>query len=262
MNDTVLLARTGGVGVITFNRGQAMNALDIATKESLLVQLKEVAQDPAIRAVVLTGTGRAFCVGQDLREHIALLRDDPAMVARTVREHYNPIAEVIATMDKPVIAAINGVAAGAGASIAFAADLRLVADTASFNLAFAGVALSCDTGASWSLPQLVGMAKAKELLLRPGTIDPADALQMGLATQVVPATELMDRAMALAHELAAGPTMAYGSMRQALAYASGATLSDALEFEATMMDRTGASADHKIAVQAFLAKERPDFTGH
>ncbi|MBW8173832.1 enoyl-CoA hydratase/isomerase family protein [Ornithinimicrobium sp. Arc0846-15] len=261
MTENVLLTRQGHVAVLSFNRPDAMNALDIATKETLLAHLREVAADSEVRAVVLTGSGRAFCVGQDLREHITLLRDDPAMVARTVRDHYNPIAELIATMDKPVIAAVNGVAAGAGASIAFGADLRLVADTASFNLAFAGVALSCDTGASFLLPQLVGMAKAKELLLQPSTIDAQTALDLGLATRVLPAAELEEAALALAQQLAQGPTLAYGSMRQALAFASGASISDALEFEATMMNRTGSSADHKIAVQAFLAKEKPNFTG-
>lgn len=261
MTENVLLTRQGHVAVLSFNRPDAMNALDIATKETLLQHLREVAADPEVRAVVLTGSGRAFCVGQDLREHITLLRDDPAMVARTVRDHYNPIAELIATMDKPVIAAVNGVAAGAGASIAFGADLRLVADTAGFNLAFAGVALSCDTGASFLLPQLVGMAKAKELLLQPSTIDAQTALDLGLATRVLPAAELEETALALAQQLAQGPTLAYGSMRQALAYATGASISDALEFEATMMDRTGSSADHRIAVEAFLSKEKPNFTG-
>ena len=157
----VLLDLSDGVATVTFNRPEAMNALNIATKDALLAILRQVADDPAVRCVVLTGTGRAFCVGQDLREHIGLLASRDESLWSTVPEHYNPIVELLSTMNKPVIAAINGVAAGAGASFAFAADLRIIADTGGFNLAFAGIALSCDSGASWTLPQLIGIAKEK-----------------------------------------------------------------------------------------------------
>ncbi|MBE3075266.1 MAG: enoyl-CoA hydratase/isomerase family protein, partial [Actinobacteria bacterium] len=146
---SVLLDLTDAVATVTLNRPEAMNALDIAAKNVLLSTLVRVAEDATIRCVVLTGTGRAFCVGQDLREHIGLLAGRDDSLWTTVPEHYNPIVELLSTMNKPVIAAINGVAAGAGASFAFAADLRVIADTASFNLAFAGIALSCDSGASW-----------------------------------------------------------------------------------------------------------------
>src|SRR5690606_12971625 len=131
-------------------------------KEELLSALRGVAADPAVRCVVLTGSGRAFCVGQDLKEHVRLLAEDPGQLWTTVAEHYNPVVELIATMDKPVVAAVNGVAAGAGAAFALAADLRYVAESAGFNLAFTGIALSCDSGTSWSLPRLVGPARAKE----------------------------------------------------------------------------------------------------
>src|SRR4029079_17600712 len=132
--------------------------------------LRRVAQDPAIRCVVLTGAGRAFCVGQDLREHIALLGSQHHCLRSPVPDHYNPIVELLATMNKPVIAAINGVAAGAGASFAFAADLRVILENGGLNLAFAGIALSCDSGSSWTLPRLIGTAKAKELLMFPRTV--------------------------------------------------------------------------------------------
>ena len=165
----VLLDLTDGVATVTLNRPEAMNALDNATKDLLLATLRRVADDPEARCVVLTGTGRAFCVGQDLREHIGLLSAQDDSLWSTVPEHYNPIVELLATMNKPVIAAINGVAAGAGASFAFAADLRVIVDTGGFNLAFAGIALSCDSGASWTLPRLIGIAKAKELLMFPRT---------------------------------------------------------------------------------------------
>jgi 2-(1,2-epoxy-1,2-dihydrophenyl)acetyl-CoA isomerase len=257
----VLLDVSGGVATVTFNRADAMNALDTPTKELLLSTLQRVAEDADVRVVVLTGTGRAFCVGQDLREHIALLQSQDESLWQTVPEHYNPIVELIATMNKPVIAALNGVAAGAGAAFAFAADLRVLADTAGYNLAFAGIALSCDSGSSWSLPRLVGTARAKELLLMPRTVRAEEALALGLATRVVPADELADVVTELAGTLAAGPTLAYGSIRRAVAYSSGHTLTESLAREGEYMSLTGASEDHAAAVSAFLAKESPVFTG-
>ena len=257
----VLLDVSGGVATVTFNRADAMNALDTPTKELLLSTLRRVAVDADVRVVVLTGTGRAFCVGQDLREHIGLLQSQDESLWQTVPDHYNPIVELIATMNKPVIAALNGVAAGAGAAFAFAADLRVLADTAGYNLAFAGIALSCDSGSSWSLPRLVGTARAKELLLMPRTVHAEEALALGLATRVVPAEELADVVAELAGTLAAGPTLAYGSIRRAVAYSAGHTLTESLAREGEYMSLTGASEDHAAAVSAFLAKESPVFTG-
>ena len=258
----VLLEVADGVATITLNRPDAMNSLDVATKEALLAAVRRVAEDPAVRCVVLTGTGRAFCVGQDLKEHIEILHSDSSdALFRTVDEHYNPIVTTLTEMAKPVIAAVNGVAAGAGASLAFACDLRIVSDTAGFNLAFANVALSCDTGASYHLPQLVGRAKAIELLYFPRTIKADEALELGLATRVVPADELTAEVAALATRLAAGPTVALGAMRQSVAYASGHSFEEAVAFESAMMTKTGATADHAAAVAAFVAKEKPVFEG-
>lgn len=257
----VTVTHQAGVATVTFSRPEAMNSLDVATKEALLSALREVAHDTDVRAVVLTGTGRAFCVGQDLKEHIGLLQHDTEALWRTVAEHYNPVVELIATMDKPVIAAVNGIAAGAGAAFAFACDLRYLADSAGFNLAFTGIALSCDSGTSWSLPRLIGTARATELLLFPRTVPAPEALQLGLATEVVPADQLMDRVGEVARTLASGPTLAYAAVRQALAFSAGHGLSDSLAFEDEQMQRTGSSDDHRIAVAAFLAKEKPDFNG-
>jgi len=258
----VLLELTEGVATITVNRPDAMNSLDVATKVLLLETVRQVADDPAARCVVLTGTGRAFCTGQDLKEHIQLLHNGGSdQLFSTVDDHYNPIVTALAGLEKPVIAAVNGVAAGAGASLAFACDLRIVADTAGFNLAFANVALSCDTGASYHLQQLVGRAKALELLYFPRTIKANEALALGLATRVVPADELTAEVTGLASRLAAGPTVALGAMRQSVSYASGHSFAEALEFESTMMQRTGATADHSAAVAAFVAKEKPVFEG-
>lgn len=257
----VLVTRQDGVATVTLNRPEAMNALDVHTKEVLLAALQEVAADPEVRCVVLTGTGRAFCVGQDLKEHVVLLQEDAEALWRTVAEHYNPVVELIATMDKPVIAAVNGVAAGAGAGFAFAADLRYVAGSAGFNLAFTGIALSCDSGSSWSLPRLVGTAKAKELLFFPRTVGAEEALELGLATEVLPDEDLAGHVAEVARGLAAGPTLAYGSVRRAMAFSAGHALSDSLQMEEEQMARTGTSEDHRAAVDAFLAKERPRFSG-
>ena len=251
-----------GVATITLDRPDAMNSLDIATKEALRDAVTAAAADEAVRCVVLTGSGRAFCVGQDLKEHVRLLESGSSdQLFTTVEEHYNPIVTALATMPKPVIAALNGVAAGAGASLAFACDLRVVAESAGFNLAFPGVALSCDTGASWTLPRLVGRAKAIELLYFPSTIDAAKALELGLATSVVPDDELGAEVTTLAAKLASGPTLSYASMRQAVNFSSTHDLTESLAFEATRMTLTGASEDHRNAVSAFVAKEKPTFTG-
>ncbi len=260
--DPVLLDVTGGVATITLNRPEAMNSLNIATKDLLVEITAQVAADPAVRCVVLTGTGRAFCTGQDLKEHIDLLHHGGSdALFTTVDEHYNPIVTAIATMEKPVVAAINGVAAGAGASLAFACDFRVVADTAGFNTSFAGVALSCDTGASYHLPLLVGRAKALELMYFPRTVKAEEALALGLATSVVPADSLHDEVAALAQRLATGPTVALGSIRRSVVYAAGHTLEEALVLESAMMQKSGATQDHTAAVAAFVAKQPPVFEG-
>jgi 2-(1,2-epoxy-1,2-dihydrophenyl)acetyl-CoA isomerase len=258
----VLLEVADGVATVTFNRPEAMNSLDVATKSALLAALRQVADDAAVRCVVLTGNGRAFCVGQDLKEHVEILQSGATdSLFRTVDEHYNPIVTTIVGMEKPVIAAVNGVAAGAGASLAFACDLRIVADTAGFNLAFANIALSCDTGSSFTLQRLVGRAKAIELLYFPRTVAADEALALGLATQVVPAGELTEVVSDLATRLAAGPTVALGAMRMSLTFAADHTFVEAVEFESRQMTRTGQTADHAAAVEAFLAKEKPVFEG-
>ncbi|HEY5978996.1 MAG TPA: enoyl-CoA hydratase-related protein [Microlunatus sp.] len=258
----VLVERFGGVGLVRLNRPEALNALDVAAKTALLAALEDLAADPGVRCVVLTGTGRAFCVGQDLREHAAQLEGaGPDGVLTTVPEHYNPIATLVHTMPKPVIAAVNGIAAGAGASLAFLADLRLVTASAGFNLAFAQIGLSCDTGCSWTLPRLVGPTTALRLLYTGGTITADESLRLGIATEVVPDAEFEERVLDVAARLAVGPTQAYAAIRQSVAYAAHSSLTDALAHEAEMMARTGATEDHRHAVDAFLAKQRPLFTG-
>lgn len=262
MSETVSYDLREGVGTVTLNRPESMNALDTEIKVALRDTLRAAADDPGVRAVVLTGTGRAFCVGQDLAEHASNLSENPDAVWATVPEHYTPIASLLATMPKPVVAAVNGVAAGAGAAFAFVCDLRVVSETAKFTMAFASIGLAADSGSSWSLQRLVGLAKAKELLLLPSTISAEQALALGLATEVVAAEEVADRARAIAVRLAAGPTVAYGAIRRSLAFSAGHGLEESLDFEQRMMELTGGTDDHRGAVKSFLAKERPTFEGH
>lgn len=250
------------LATITLNRPEQLNALDTATKDALRTAVESAAGDPAVRAVLLTGTGRAFCVGQDLAEHATALSERPLdEVWATVERHYAPTALALATMPKPVVAAVNGVAAGAGASLALACDLRVLSERAGFNLAFAGIGLSCDTGASWTLPRLVGRATALDLLLRPRTVDAAQAQRIGLATSVVVHGDLLGEATSLARALADGPTLAFAGIKQALAHSASHDLADSLAFEATRMAVTGGSSDHRDAVAAFAAKQRPTFRG-
>jgi len=262
MTDVLLVDHADGVVTLTLNRPESLNSLNVELKVALHSAVTSLASDPSCRAVVLAGAGRAFCVGQDLKEHIQLLENGGSdQLFTTVEKHYNPTVHALATMPKPVIAAVNGVAAGAGASLAFACDLRLLASSAGFNLAFPGVALSCDTGASWTLPRLVGRAKAIELLYFPSTIDAAKALELGLATSVVPDEDLQTEVATLAATLASGPTLSYAAMRQSVNYASSHDFAESLAFEADKMTLTGASEDHRNAVSAFVAKQKPTFHG-
>ncbi|MGC5361070.1 enoyl-CoA hydratase/isomerase family protein [Streptomyces sp. DT24] len=262
---TVLYEVSDGLATITLNRPDAMNALNTEAKVALRDALTAAAADDAVRAVLLTATGRAFCVGQDLKEHIATLnavRDAGSGNAlSTVREHYNPIVRAIAGMPKPVVAGVNGVAAGAGFGFALAADHRVVADTATFNTSFAGVALTADSGVSWTLPRLIGQSRAADLLLFPRSVPAREAYELGIANKVVPAAELAAEALSVARTLAAGPTVAYAALKDSLAYGAGHTLSEALDKEEEGQTRAGASQDHAIAVRAFLDKERPKYLG-
>ncbi|MFI9600741.1 MULTISPECIES: 2-cyclohexenylcarbonyl CoA isomerase [Streptomyces] len=266
MADTVLYEVSDGLATITLNRPEAMNALDVAAKVALREATREAADDGAVRAVLLTAAGdRAFCVGQDLKEHIGLLAADretgSGQTMSTVREHYNPIVRALAGARKPVVAAVNGVAAGAGFGFALAADYRIVADTASFNTSFAGVALTGDSGISWTLPRAVGPARAADLLLFPRRITAQEAHDLGIANRVVPAAELRAEAEKVARALAEGPTVAYAALKEAVAYGLTHSLEETLRKEEELQTRAGQSEDHAIAVQAFVNKEKPTYLG-
>jgi 2-(1,2-epoxy-1,2-dihydrophenyl)acetyl-CoA isomerase len=261
MPDTVRYELAEQVATITMNRPDAMNALTTEMKEQLVETLTRAAGDQQARAVILTGAGRAFCVGQDLREHARSLDAGDLTLADTVQRHYNPIVLSITRMSKPVIAAVNGTAAGAGASFAFACDFRLAADNASFATAFSRIGLVPDSGSSWTLQRLVGYGRATALMLLAEPVTASQALEMGLVNAVVPAANLAATAHELAARLAAGPTVAYGLTKQALDFAASHGLAEALEREAELQAAAGRTEDHRSATRAFLAKEAPRFAG-
>ena len=261
MSDTVLLERAGGVATLTLNRPDSLNSLTLEMKLALRAAVEEVRDDDAVRAVVVTGAGRAFCVGQDLREHAALLdAGDPAPLS-TVREHYNPVVTALHEMGKPTVAAVNGTAAGAGLGIACALDFRIGAAGARWTTAFAGIGLTADSGLSWSLPRLVGAGRAAALLLLAEPFTTEQALDMGMVNAVVAPDQVLAVATELATRLAAGPTAAYACIKESMAYAANASLVDALRKEDELQTRAGRTEDHAAAVRSFLAKEVPVFTG-
>ena len=258
MTDGLRVEVDGPIATLTLDRPAALNALTVPVKIALRETLEALAGDRDVRAVVVTGAGRAFCAGQDLAE-----RDEPdaAPLEVEVRERYNPIIRAIRSMGHPVIAAVNGVAAGAGASLAFACDLRIAAQEARFVLAFGRIGLVPDSGATWFLPRLVGPAKAAELALVGDPVDAAEALRLGLVSRVVPGDRLMTEARALAGRLADGAPLALALTKEALWRSATIGLDEALEGEAKLQGIAGASSDHAEGLAAFREKRSPRFTG-
>jgi len=254
----ILVRVADGVATITLNRPAALNALTIPMKERLLAALEAAGRNPAVRAVVLTGAGRAFCAGQDLRERLA---PDPPSFDEELRLRYNPIVRAIRDLPQPVVAAVNGVAAGAGASLAFACDLRIAAEGAKFVLAFGRIGLVPDTGATWTLPRLVGAARAAEIALLGDAVDAAAALRTGLVSRVVPADALAAEAAALAGRLAGMAPGATAATKRLLAGAFDRRLDEALEGEAAAQAAAGAHPDHAEGLAAFVEKRPPRFGG-
>ena len=264
MSDSLLIERADGVVMLTLNRPDSLNSLDAELRGALRDTLVELDHDPACRAVVLHGAGRAFCVGQDLREHVAVLRDEVGTdnPMGVVREHYNPIAAQLASLGRPVVAAVRGTAAGAGASLACLADFRIGGPSTKLLMAFANVGLAGDTGISWTLPRLVGHAKATELLLLAQPVDAAEALRLGLLTRLVEDDgQVLPAAQELAARLAAGPTTAYAAIKRQLTIGGSGSLADALAAEAAAQQRCAATADHREGTAAFVAKRPAVFTG-
>jgi 2-(1,2-epoxy-1,2-dihydrophenyl)acetyl-CoA isomerase len=257
MSDTVSRADAGGVATLTLLRPGLSHAL----RTDLLAAVRDVAADESVRAVLVTGTGRAFCVGQDLAEHVDSLRGNAATSLSVVEDEYNPLILALAALRVPVVVGINGACAGAGLGIALAGDLRVAAAGAKFTTAFTGIGLSSDSALAARLVHCVGVSRASQLLLLPEPFLAETAEQWGLVHRVVPAEQVQEEARSLATRLAQGPTAAYRAVKTVLATAATDSLEDTLALEARLQTSLGATADHKEAVEAFLAKRAPEFTG-
>ena len=258
MSDTVLRETAQGVLTLTLNRPDALNSFNVEMKEALLAALKDAARDRGARVIVLTGSGRAFSAGQDLKERQAPGAKD---LGTELRTRYNPIILAMRQLEKPIIGAVNGVAVGAGISIALACDIVLAAEGATFIEAFTRVGLVPDTGSSWFLTRLVGYARAAEMMFTADPVDAATAAQIGLINRVVPAEELMPEANALASRLAQSAPLALGLAKRALNRALESGLTEALEYEAQLQSVAGRSSDHGEGVAAFVEKRPANFTG-
>jgi 2-(1,2-epoxy-1,2-dihydrophenyl)acetyl-CoA isomerase len=263
MSEELLLSTEDGVAVLTLNRPERLNALTRIMLSELRTQLASLAENPDIGCVVLTGNGRAFCSGGDVRVQAATAGksdQSPEQRADQLRASMEA-SRLLHDMPKPTIAMVNGVAAGAGMSLALACDLRIAGESARMTTAFAKVGLSGDYGGTYFLTQLVGPSKARELYLTAEVLDASRLLALGVVTRVVPDTALVAETMALAGKFAAGPRVAYRYIKRNMKVAEEGTLSDALDAEAYGMLRSRETADHAEAARAFVEKRAPVFTG-
>jgi 2-(1,2-epoxy-1,2-dihydrophenyl)acetyl-CoA isomerase len=258
----VLAERDGGVLTLTLNRPDVLNAFNDPMTRELMEAMRGAERDAAIRCVVLTGSGRGFSSGQDLG---AFLERQSSAKPVPIREHlatgYNVLVTRMRTLEKPIVGAINGIAAGVGLSIALACDMRVAADNASFTLGFSKIGLIPDGGASYMLPLLVGLGRASELAFTSDRIDAQEAQRIGLVNRVVPAAELTDAVQSLAQQLAALPTRAIGLTKRAFNHSVMPDLADWLDYEAHLQDIAGRTDDHREGVAAFVEKRKPTFRG-
>lgn len=257
---TLLYSVASNILTITLNRPDSYNALNEQMKKELNDALKEAERDAAVRCLVIRGAGeKAFCSGQDLKEHSG------SATRRSLKESlekmYNPMIRKMRTMEKPIVGMINGVAAGAGMSIALACDLRIMAESAKFVTVFSRIALVPDSGMHWMLPRLVGLAKAFEYATLSNEISASEAERVGLVNKVVPASELEKATLEIATRLAQGPTKTYGLIKRTLNKALTSDLESLLDYEAMIQEIASRSDDHAEGVRAFLEKRPAVFKG-
>lgn len=250
--------KKNGVGIITLNRPEVYNSFTIPMALEVREAFKQCNEDAEVRAIILTGTGKGFCAGQDLKE--ATGPDAPA-IEKIVDTTYNPIIKWIRTIEKPVIGAVNGVAAGAGANIAFACDITFAADTASFIQSFSSIGLVPDSGGTFFLPRLIGMQRATAHMFLADKFSAEKAKELGMIYEVVEAGKLMEEVQAFAEMLAKRPTKGLGLTKRALNKAMFNTLEDQLEVERDLQAIAGKTYDNKEGIQAFLEKRKPVFKG-
>lgn len=254
----ILTQHIDKVLLITLNRADKFNSFNREMALDLIRVLDQAGTDPSVRAILLTGSGKAFCAGQDLAEAI-----DPKGpgIEKIVREHYNPIIQRIRTIEKPVVAAVNGVAAGAGANIALACDVILAASSASFIQAFSKIGLIPDSGGTFTLPRLIGFQRASALMMTGDKLSASDALQYGMIYKVVDDVELAEKSMQQAKQLAELPTKAIGLTKRLLNQSHANTLDQQLELEKQIQVESANSYDYREGVNAFLEKRKPVFKG-
>jgi len=259
----VLSAVTDGVLTLTLNRPQRLNAMNNALIEAMNRELARAKDDPAIRAVLLTGAGRGFCAGADLAGGgtVDSNAKEPPDLGANMDRIFNPMIRAMRALPKPIVGAINGVAAGGGANFALACDIVLAARSARFDQAFVRISLIPDLGGTWFLPHLVGDARARALAMLGTSLTAEEAQRMGMIWQVIDDAALMDEAGKLARRLASGPTLSYAAIKQAINAASTNTLDQQLDLERDSQRMLGKSADFKEGVAAFLAKRPAQFTG-
>jgi 2-(1,2-epoxy-1,2-dihydrophenyl)acetyl-CoA isomerase len=257
----VLFERADGVAELTLNRPERLNAFTEAMHRELAAHLDRIEADPGVRAVLLTGAGRGFCAGQDLGDRMMGEGDAPPDLGDTLERLYNPLVRRIRALDRPVVCAVNGVAAGAGANIALACDIVLAARSAVFIQAFCRIGLVPDSGGTWFLPRLVGEARARALALLGEKVSAEQAEAWGMIWRAVDDERLLDEARGLARQLASGPTRGLGSIKRALAASWANDLDAQLDLERDLQREAGRTADYREGVRAFMEKRPPRFEG-
>jgi 2-(1,2-epoxy-1,2-dihydrophenyl)acetyl-CoA isomerase len=255
----ILVDVQAGTATITLNRPDKLNAFNDQMIRETTDAFKQCARDKSVRCVVLTGNGRAFCSGQDLSE--VQEREGEFSIGEHLRHGYHRLIKQMLATEKPILGAINGIAAGAGVGIALATDLRIASDKASFMLAFSRIGLVPDSGTNWLLPRIIGQARAYEMAVTADRIPADKALEWGIVNRVIPHDQLMENVMAWANPIATGPTLAYGLAKRAMNRAWDMSLEEALEYEAHMQELAARSHDFGEGVAAFLEKRDAQFKG-